>query len=459
MAAIIKRRLRLRPNAYARPHPFPLHHYSSSSDPDPLSDIPQPEPFREPDSATQTQSSVSSYFNEVKASLQKEPPQQNRHQTPRKPFSFSNRSPPQTTPPSRTASIEEIRRNLSEFRLRSAAPPPSSSTISLQELYKRNVISKADDTSTSDSPTETPSVGLAAGGKLSVEAIRANLRQLKPTTPAAINRGKPSDPFSLARFRESLKLKPDPNANLDSTMIIGGSDSFPPTLFGKETRGKGDDNVGSIGVIRSEFVRMYDHLDLGKKLKMLRPEKRKGKWFSLQELNERLAKLREIEEKESEAKLGVPVKDLRESLMKWNIPKDEKARQGMKRRLDVLGYLGGTPSFMLSPPKEHLVEKYFHPDNMSSAEKLKLELKRVRDEFKMSESDCGSARVQVAQLTTKIKHLSTVLQKKDKHSRRGLQAMVQRRKKLLKYIRRTDWDSYCLVLSKLGLRDNPDIKA
>ena len=38
--------------------------------------------------------------------------------------------------------------------------------------------------------------------------------------------------------------------------------------------------------------------------------------------------------------------------------------------------------------------QYFHPDNMTSAEKMKLELKKVRDEFKMSESDCGSARVQ-----------------------------------------------------------------
>lgn len=38
--------------------------------------------------------------------------------------------------------------------------------------------------------------------------------------------------------------------------------------------------------------------------------------------------------------------------------------------------------------------QYFHPENMSSAEKMKLELAKVRDEFKMSESDCGSARVQ-----------------------------------------------------------------
>jgi hypothetical protein len=47
----------------------------------------------------------------------------------------------------------------------------------------------------------------------------------------------------------------------------------------------------------------------------------------------------------------------------------------------------------------------------------------------------------------------------DKHSRKGLQEMVQRRKKYLKYLRRTDWDSYCLVLSKLGLRDVPEYKA
>lgn len=38
--------------------------------------------------------------------------------------------------------------------------------------------------------------------------------------------------------------------------------------------------------------------------------------------------------------------------------------------------------------------QYFHPDNMSSEEKLKIELARIRDEFKMSESDCGSFRVQ-----------------------------------------------------------------
>ena len=38
--------------------------------------------------------------------------------------------------------------------------------------------------------------------------------------------------------------------------------------------------------------------------------------------------------------------------------------------------------------------QYFHLDNMSSAEKLKIELVKVRDEFRMSDSDYGSGRVQ-----------------------------------------------------------------
>ncbi|EXB67216.1 30S ribosomal protein S15 [Morus notabilis] len=222
--------------------------------------------------------------------------------------------------------------------------------------------------------------------------------------------------------------------------------------------------------MKTEFVKVYSYEELGEKLKKLRPEGKGEGWFSMEELNQRLMNLREIEQKETESRIaGLPYRDLRESLAKLRLSSDEeKAGKASIERLDVLGQLGRTPSFMMQPPKEHLVERasallsykltYFHPDNMSSAEKMKSELAKVRDEFKMSESDCGSARVQVAQLTTKIKHLSAVLHKKDKHSRKGLVAMVQKRKKLLKYLRRTDWESYCFVLDKLGLRDNPDYK-
>ncbi|KAK6150050.1 hypothetical protein DH2020_017575 [Rehmannia glutinosa] len=445
MAAITQRLLRLRP--VHRTNPYPLHHFSSSSDTGPPSDTAQPKP----ESESQSQPSFSSYLTDVKASLQREPPPQNRPQL-RKPLSFSNSPPPpQTPPPSRIAYLEEIRRNLSEFRSRSAPSPPSSAsgqTISLQELYKRNIPNDGSATSSNSSAVKTP-IGPSFG------PIRESLQQLRSST-ANDSRGKTIDPLSLARFRESLKLKPGEKAVQESSINIGGSDGLP-SFFEKEMNKSEDDNVGST---RTQFVKMYNYSELGTKLKMLRPEQKKGKWFSLHELNERLAKLRQIEEMESQVEIGgFSFSDLRQTIVKLSQSTAEKKRNTKMQRLDVLGQLGGTPSFMLSPPKDQLVDKYFHPDNMSSAEKLKLELKKVRDEFKMSESDCGSARVQVAQLTTKIKHLSTVLQKKDKHSRRGLQAMVQRRKKLLKYLRRTDWDSYSLVLSKLGLRDNPDIKA
>lgn len=268
------------------------------------------------------------------------------------------------------------------------------------------------------------------------------------TQPEGVNKG--NETMSRSKFTDNF-LRP-----ANSVPLFLRTDSLPSSVFGKET-----EKMSESPTMKTEFVRIYSYGELGERLRKLRPEEAmKGeKWFSLAELNERLVKLREMEEKESESRISGALyyRDLRESLVKLGSD-DEKVKKKSIHRLDILGQLDGTTNFMSSPPKENLVEKYFHPDNMSSSEKMKIELKKVRDEFKMSESDCGSARVQVAQLTTKIKHLSTALHKKDKHSLKGLQAMVQKRKKLLKYLRRTDWDSYCLVLSRLGLRDNPDYK-
>jgi len=206
------------------------------------------------------------------------------------------------------------------------------------------------------------------------------------------------------------------------------------------------------------LTRPYSYEELGKRLGELRPAgavKDGKEGFSLEELHGRIAKLVELEKQED--RLGGQYAEIRMNI--YNLAKQGKPAQRLPMQT-ILG-LGAqlTPDYTRLPPQEELVERYFHPDHMSSEEKMKLELQRVRDEFKMSENDCGSARVQIAQLTLKIKHLSAVLHKKDKHSRKGLQEMVQRRKKYLKYLRRTDWDSYCLVLSKLGLRDVPEYKA
>ncbi|HTP42313.1 MAG TPA: 30S ribosomal protein S15, partial [Nitrospiria bacterium] len=66
----------------------------------------------------------------------------------------------------------------------------------------------------------------------------------------------------------------------------------------------------------------------------------------------------------------------------------------------------------------------------------------------------GSADVQVAALTHRINELSTHFDqhKKDHHSRRGLIHMVNERRRLLDYVKRTDAARYQALVQKLGLR-------
>ncbi len=75
-------------------------------------------------------------------------------------------------------------------------------------------------------------------------------------------------------------------------------------------------------------------------------------------------------------------------------------------------------------------------------------------EFRRSEGDTGSCEVQVALLTERIKHLTEHMkaQKKDFHSRRGLHTLVSRRTKLLRYLKREDFERYKALIEKLGLR-------
>ncbi|KAK9677327.1 hypothetical protein RND81_11G136500 [Saponaria officinalis] len=366
---------------------------------------------------------------------------------------FTNNKPRfnQSSTASGASSFDEIRKNLSEFRrLTSETPLPSNLNLNLNPQMPnsfRNINNKN---------AANPNPSFSKGGIVSFEKIRENLQKMRDNR---VNNNKNVNAqFSLNNYKESFRMRPsmeksgnnfNNESNIKSRVIGGSIGSLPIATFGKEMKEKvGDDNESKF-----DLIRMYSHAELGKKLKELRPKTPtlgKKEWFSLSELQQRLGKLKEIEEKDSSAQVGgVPYGEFRSIFKTMVFEKDKKQQKVQK--LDILSSASATP-------KEHLIEKYFHPDNMSSAEKLKIELKKVRDEFKMSESDCGSTRVQIAQLTTEIHHLSSVLHKKDKHSRKGLQAKVQQRKKLLKYLRRTDWDSYTLVLSKLGLRDNPDYK-
>lgn len=84
----------------------------------------------------------------------------------------------------------------------------------------------------------------------------------------------------------------------------------------------------------------------------------------------------------------------------------------------------------------------------------KEEKKQIIDEFAIHEGDTGSVEVQIAILTNEINRINEHLKvhKKDHHTRRGLLKKVGRRRHLLNYLRKNNFESYRNVVSKLGLR-------
>ena len=75
-------------------------------------------------------------------------------------------------------------------------------------------------------------------------------------------------------------------------------------------------------------------------------------------------------------------------------------------------------------------------------------------EFKGHETDTGSAEVQIALLTERIRHLTEHMKvhKKDFHTQRGLLMLVGRRRRMLDYLRRNDVERYRALIAKLGIR-------
>ena len=75
-------------------------------------------------------------------------------------------------------------------------------------------------------------------------------------------------------------------------------------------------------------------------------------------------------------------------------------------------------------------------------------------EYKLSGEDSGSPEVQIAILTTRINSLTEHMRthKKDYASRRGLLALVSRRRRLLDYLRRGNPQRYLDIIGRLGIR-------
>ena len=85
---------------------------------------------------------------------------------------------------------------------------------------------------------------------------------------------------------------------------------------------------------------------------------------------------------------------------------------------------------------------------------LKEEKTQIINHFKTSGLDTGSSEVQIALLTFRIKRLTEHFKqnKQDYHGRRGLVKMVNRRRKLLDYLKRNKTEKYTEIIKELGIR-------
>ncbi len=87
---------------------------------------------------------------------------------------------------------------------------------------------------------------------------------------------------------------------------------------------------------------------------------------------------------------------------------------------------------------------------LDSAKKME-----IIKQFARQDTDTGSTEVQIALLSERIKYLTEHLKvnKKDHSSRLGLLKLVGQRKRLLRYLKRKDFDTYTKVITALSIRD------
>ncbi|HEX2260587.1 MAG TPA: 30S ribosomal protein S15 [Candidatus Binatia bacterium] len=78
----------------------------------------------------------------------------------------------------------------------------------------------------------------------------------------------------------------------------------------------------------------------------------------------------------------------------------------------------------------------------------------VIEQFRVHETDTGSPEVQVALLSQRIEHLTGhfKIHVKDHHSRRGLLKLVGQRRRLLDYLKKSDFERYQSLIQRLGIR-------
>jgi small subunit ribosomal protein S15 len=126
-----------------------------------------------------------------------------------------------------------------------------------------------------------------------------------------------------------------------------------------------------------------------------------------------------------------------------------QARMQAQKEQPGLLRFGFTDDLVMSDRTKKLFD--LHIGNQE--EVVKAQKQQAMEIFQLREGDTGSSAVQVIALTSRIQQIQTHLRlhKKDKHGKRGLDALYVRRRKLLDYMERKDFESYRKVVKTLGL--------
>jgi small subunit ribosomal protein S15 len=135
---------------------------------------------------------------------------------------------------------------------------------------------------------------------------------------------------------------------------------------------------------------------------------------------------------------------------------DEKASSELREKLSMAVTSQRSQALrhhMTGVTMSDRVRKLFELRNGSQREVIQAQKQLGMQIFQMREGDTGSSAVQVIALTTRIQQMQTHMgkHKKDNHSKRGMDALYVRRRKLLDYMERKSFDTYRKVVKTLGL--------
>mmetsp|Transcript_9279 Transcript_9279/g.11721 ORF Transcript_9279/g.11721 Transcript_9279/m.11721 type:complete len:221 (-) Transcript_9279:176-838(-) len=139
-----------------------------------------------------------------------------------------------------------------------------------------------------------------------------------------------------------------------------------------------------------------------------------------------------------------------------SLPQEEKLSTVLPSRSNQITNEAPPLRFHFSSLEKEMsdkVKKLFHLSNASSSELTRIQKAKAMELFQMRPGDTGSSSVQIIALTNRIqqvqRHMST--HKKDYSGKRGLDALYVKRRNMLDYLERKDFDTYKTVVNALGL--------